>query len=127
MLIRTIYFYYFTFYKRILSETNPHLTTVLALSFAESLLVNFILSLAEIYFYCFNVSKWQGISICLLLILVNYNYYIKRKNGDVIVDEEPKLMENATLSVLTVILFTSLAIYILFTTSNWQLILLERC
>lgn len=70
MLLKTIYYYYFLFYNIILSEANPHITTVLALSFAESLIINAILTVIEVFFYCANITKWQGILVITTTVQV---------------------------------------------------------
>jgi hypothetical protein len=127
MLLKTIYYHYFIFYNKLLSEANPHMTTVLALSFAESLIVNVILSVLEGYFYCMSSTKWQGIGICLLLIVVNSKYYIRNNNGKRIVDMAPKIFNSKIASIIFTIFFTSLAIYILFNMGVWELAVLERC
>jgi len=50
----TIYYYYYQFYKEILTEKFPHETTVFVLGFSEGFFLNVIVDVLSIV--CFKVS-----------------------------------------------------------------------
>ena len=126
-MIKTIYYYYFLFYNRILAESNPHLATVLVLSFFESLIANLIFTIIGVRVYCFNASKWQGIALCASLVIINSFYYLRNNRGEDIVEQKPKVFDSNTLSIAVTVLVSFIALYTLFNISDWKLALLREC
>lgn len=126
-MLKILYYNFYLFYHRILGEANPHMVAVLALSFAESLLLNSVLSIIEIYFFCLDFpNQWQGISICALLIILNSKYYIRDGQGKLIVKGSPNIL-NKAFSIFLTIVFTAISIYVLFNSADWEMALLEKC
>jgi hypothetical protein len=126
-MLKVLYYNYYLFYHKILGEANPHMVAVLAFSFAESLLLNLILNIIEIYFFCLDfANKWQGISICAILIILNVKYYIRDGRGEVIVKKSPNIL-NKAFSIFLTLFFTAASIYVLFNSADWEMALLEQC
>jgi len=56
-ILKILYYYYFSFYKKV--DDEPHAMTVFALSFSQSLLVNFIAQMIFAHYFCYFFSLWQ--------------------------------------------------------------------
>jgi len=122
-----IYYKYYLFYKRVLKEKDPYITAVLSFSFAQSLLINAILKMVLAYFYCLSYGKWGGIGIVIFLIFINYIFYIRKKNGQRIVEAAPEIFGSHVLSVLLTVIFTCVAISFMFYGADWEIYMLEKC
>lgn len=93
-------FYYssFSFYTRFLKESEPHLSSTLALSFLESLIVNGIFEWIAVHFYCKDLDKWIMISILLVVLGINYLYYHSTSRASDILKSKPIFFNNHVLT-----------------------------
>jgi hypothetical protein len=114
MIFRVFYYYYFVFYKNILKETEPHLTTTLALSASIGLAINAPLNLFLAYFYCYNLSAKIMFSIVLGIILITYLAIHRNGNNVRIIQEKPSFFGNKRLSKAITIVFFIVTTSLLF-------------
>ena len=100
-----IYYYYYLFYTRILPDDQPHMTVVLTLSVSESFLINSMLSLIGVNFFCYYINMWPLIGVLILLVIINYLYYYRTNRMKTIIKEKPKLLRSNVFSIIITILF----------------------
>jgi hypothetical protein len=125
--MNVLYYYYYLFYTRVLPDDEPHATTIFTLSFCQGLLVNCILDISMSHFFCRSQSKWEGISITLLIIVVNYFLYIRSGKAKEIVSYKPKILGSNTLSIIITIIFLLVSISYLFWGSFYTREILGNC
>lgn len=92
-MIKVLYYYYSLFYKKVLKDNEPHLLATLALSFSLSLLANGLLNITLAHLLNFAFSKWEMISLLVLIILVFYLTLHRTGKAKDIVKEEPKFFQ----------------------------------
>ena len=112
--MKTIYYYYYLFYSKKLNENSPHRTTLLSLSACEGFLISGIIQLFFAHFYCVSIGKWVMLSICVIMILLNYLYFDKSGLAKEIIKIKPLLLKSPKISVVMTILFFMLSISIIF-------------
>lgn len=112
--MKTIYYYYYLFYSKKLNENSPHRTTLLSLSACEGFLISGIIQLFFAHFYCVSIGKWVMLSICVIMILLNYLYFEKSGLAKEIIKIKPLLLKSPKISVVMTILFFMLSISIIF-------------
>jgi hypothetical protein len=103
--MKILYYYYFLFYTKILSDDQPHATTIFTLSVSESFLIIGVLQLLLAYLFCVILNKWQMMSIALLIIGINYFLYWTSGKAKKIIKMKPKILNNNKLSVFFVVCF----------------------
>jgi hypothetical protein len=99
------YYYYLSFYKKIINDPEPHFATVLALSFSQSLLINGIMDIVALKFFCYEIKVVVQFLILLLIIFLNYFLYHRKGRAYDIIKESPIIGNSKTLSILITILF----------------------
>jgi len=125
--MKTIYFYFFLFYSKILSEDNPQITTTFAISAAQSFIITGIVNFTSIVFFCFNLNKWILLGIFGLIIFANYNYYIRHKKGIEIIRTKPRFFSNHNASMALTILFFLFSISFLIVFPIYEKDILNNC
>jgi hypothetical protein len=103
--IYVLYYNYFLFYKKIIKDPEPHFATVLALSFSQSLLLNGILDIAALKWFCYEIAVWVQFSILILIVVINY--FILHRTGKIheILKNKPGIGNSRLLSNYITILF----------------------
>jgi cobalamin synthase len=124
-ILKVFYYNYYCFYKKIIRDPDPHLATLLALSFSEGLLINGPIDMLAIKWYCYQVPVWIQFSLTLILVLVNYLALQTGGKAKSIIKERPTLVNKIFSVVITWAFF-------LFTVSwlFWPIYgkhLLEKC
>ena len=104
-MLNVFYYYSYLFYKKILKEDQPVLTTTFVLSFSISLLLNGIINIILAQFYCFYVGKWFMIGAFLLIFGGNYFYYHKKGMSKNIIWTKPKFFNNNRMTIIITIIF----------------------
>jgi len=124
-IIKILYFYYFSFYKKV--DDEPHAMTVFALSFSQSLLLEFIVQIIFAHFFCYFFSTWPMIAIGVVLLAINYFIFIKSGISKKIVKSPPPIIINQTCTKALVILFFIITFSFLFLTPILTKSMLENC
>jgi hypothetical protein len=89
-----------------LKETEPHLTTTLALSASIGLAINVPLEISLTYFYCYDLSAKVMFSIVVGIILLTYLVIHRTGKNVEIIKEKPSFFGNKKLSkVITIVFF----------------------
>ena len=92
-------------------SVDPRLSTILTLSLSESLLLNGLYEYLMVHIYCDDLKPWSMFLVLLLIIALNYFFYIKMQRNNEVIRTQPCFFNDLKLSkALTVI-------FILFTTS----------
>ena len=103
-MMNVIYYYYYLFYKKVLRDVEPHMLTILVLSFTEMLYVS---SVTELLFTMNNIPyhTFTYYLILVTFIVFNYLYFIKTGRSKEIVLNQSKIKGNNILSGVFVFLF----------------------
>lgn len=109
-----LYYYYFLFYTRVLSDSEPHPTTIFTLSLSESFLINGVIQILFAHSFCIALSKWYMITILVLIIGVNYLIYTKSGKDKKIIKMKPKIFNSNILSAFVVFVFFVISASFLF-------------
>lgn len=126
-LIDTFYYYYFEFYRRIIKDPEPHFATVLGLGFSCSLLINGIIDLVALTYYCYQVQVWAQFSIALLIIAILYLTYHKTGKAKEVVRIRQLIFNNSRVSAIATLLFFLLTLSWLFWGGIYGKSILESC
>jgi hypothetical protein len=102
-ILKILYYYYFAFYKKV--DNEPHAMTIFALSFSQSLLVNFIIQIISVHYFCYFFSTWQMLGIAIALIFFNYFLFVRTGFAKKLVKSPPPYIINRALTKGFVILF----------------------
>ena len=114
MIIRVLYYYFYLFYKKILKEDDPHLTTVLALSFLFFLYAfGFIDMLLSITFHI-RISMFINICLLIIIAIIMHIIFLFNKKGEYIVKKEKPMIYNNTISKIITITIFILSLLIMF-------------
>lgn len=126
-MIKALYFQYFLFYTRVLNEDQPHFTTYFALSASEGFLINAIIDIISLKYFCYNVNKWSMIVLFLIILGLNYWYFSKLGKGKEIIKKKPLFFDNRQLSIICAVLFFLISVSWLFWGPIYGKYLLENC
>ncbi len=112
--MKVFYYYGFLFYSKVLKDDEPHLLTILALSFLESLIVNGILEAISVHTFCKDIGR--GSMFTVLLLIIGANYYLLYRTGKAkqIVQSRPKFFKSHNLSIALTLLFAVGAVSLMF-------------
>ena len=83
-MIKVLYYYYYLFYKNIWKDNDPHLTTILSLSFIFSLIVNGIVDIILASFFSLYLNKYIRIGILIVIILIMHSFFIKERRKEIL-------------------------------------------
>lgn len=126
-MLNVLYYYYYLFYKKILKDPEPHLATILALSFSESLLINGSADILSVNFFCKKIGKWPMIGVLIILLALNYIYYNKSKKAQTIIKEQPVFLNSHYLTVIIILSFFILTASWMFWGAPYSKSVLEQC
>jgi hypothetical protein len=104
-MVKTIYYYYYLFYKNILKDNEPHMLATLAFSFSFSLLIIMIIDISMAYLFSLTLGKYEMIGINILVILVMYFKLHRNSKAIEIVNDKPMFFNSQPLSILITIFF----------------------
>ena len=122
-----LYYYYFLFYQKILKDDQPHLLTILALSASEGFLLNGIIDIIALKFFCLDVNKWIMLGLLICILGINIFIFYKKGKGAEIVKQKPRIFGNNYLSMAISIIFFIITISWLFWGPVCSKFLLENC
>jgi hypothetical protein len=108
-------------------ERIPHLTTLLALSFSESLLLNGITDFIALKWFCYEIKVWIQFTVVLLIIFCNYLTYYRYGKGKEMIISKPSLAGSKTLSIIITWLFFLITASWLFWGPIYGKYLLNQC
>ena len=114
MIIRVLYYYYYLFYKKIWKENNPHLATILSLSFMFSLFVNGFIDILVASTLGFSLTKFYKMGILIVITIIMHYTFLRNKRGEIIVSKEKPKYKNDFISKMISIMFFILAMFLLF-------------
>ncbi len=103
--MKTLFYYYYLFNKKIIKDDEPFATTVFTLSLSQGFIVTFFLNLFFTHFYCFSLSKWPMIFVQFIILIINYLYFNKSGKSREIVKQKPLFFSSHRLSVILTMLF----------------------
>ena len=126
-LLDTFYYYYFGVYRKIIKDPEPHFATVLSLGFSCSLLVNGIIDLVALKYYCYQVEVWVQFNILLLIIGILYFIYHKTGKAKKVVKTRQFLFNSSVASVIATLMFFLLTLSWLFWGPIYGRSILESC
>jgi hypothetical protein len=126
-LLDILYSNYYRFYKRIIGDPEPQFATVLALSFSESLLINGVVEMAALRWWCYEIDIWIQITVAALLICLNYIGYLRTGKYKSLVKVEPAIANSNALSIFVTWLFFLVTTSWLFWGAIYTKHLLRQC
>jgi hypothetical protein len=126
-ILSTFYYSYYLFYKNILKDPEPHVATILSLSFSESLLMNGLIDIIALKYYCYEIKVIVQFALTILIVFINYFFYHKSGRNKIILKEKPILARSKVFSITITILFFLITASWLFWGSIYGKYLLERC
>ncbi len=127
-MIKVFYYYYYLFYTRIITDSEPHATTVFVLSFIQSLFLIFITEFLWVHTNCeFLLEKWSMISIFLVSLGLNYLVFYRSKWGRSIVKNKPLFFNSKGFSITIVALSTLFIVSFLFWMTDYLFKVIENC
>ncbi len=122
-----LYFYYYSFYKKIIKDPEPFFATILALGFSQSLLINAIIDIVALKWFCYEIKVGIQFAILLLIIYYNYLFYHRTGRSKHILKEEPLLGGSKSLSIVITSLFFLVTVSWLFWGPVYGKYLLSKC
>jgi len=123
-----LYYYYYLFYTRVLSDDEPHATVIFTLSFSEALLVNYTVDFIAVHLLCkYLLSKWSMIVIFLLIMGINYLIYHRTGKNKEVVERKPKFFGSNKASIVATIFFFLVTTSFLFWAADYMMQVIDRC
>ena len=113
-MIKTLYYYYYLFYKNILRDNEPHLLTTLVLAFSFSLLIIAIIEIAMAHLLKMTLGHYEMVGINVLMVFILYLTLHRTGKAKEIVKEKPMFFKNHVLSILITFLFLAITSSYLF-------------
>lgn len=114
MIFNIFYYYFYLFYKKRWKDSNPHLTTVLSLSFLYSLLLNGVIDLFLASVYDFVLNKYYKMGVLLVIVVIMSIVYLKKGKGEIIVSKEKPVFHNKKISIIISIFLFFVGVLFLF-------------
>ena len=103
--LNVLYYNYYLFYTKKIPESDPHTTVIWAISICESSLINAILEIIAIRFYCYDVPIFIQLIVVGLFIIINYFIYYRTNFGKLVVKQKPILVNKNFSSVVSILFF----------------------
>jgi len=128
MKILNVYYYnYYKFYKNLLKDPDPHVATVLALSFSESLLLNGVSDIIALQYFCYEIKIEFQFTILCFIIILNFLYCFRPNRTKIIIKDKPTIYNSKSFSILLTILFFVITTSWLFWGGIYGKYLLANC
>jgi hypothetical protein len=126
--MNVLYYNYYLFITRGGKEDQPHATVIFALSFSESLLVNYAIEFVGVHLLCkFLLDTWSMIVIFGLILLANYTYFVRTGRNIKIIERRPKFFNNSKASAIITITFILITTSFLFWMADYLMWVLDKC
>lgn len=87
--IEALYWSYFTFYRSVMKDDEPHLLTTLALSMSEAMLIIAVWDYTKATLLCKAIGKPTMFTILGLMLLLNYWYFHRQSRALKVVEQTP--------------------------------------
>lgn len=98
--MKALYYYCYLLYTKVIPEDEPYATTVFVLSFLEAMFLFSTASLLLAYWQCFDLNAWYGVSLMVVLLIVNYVVFNRSGWSRRITEEKPMLFNSHRLSIV---------------------------
>lgn len=108
-MIEVLYYYYYLFYKNIWKDNDPHLTTILSLSFLISLIVNGIVDITVALIFSVFWDVYLRIGILLVIIILMHYYFRKERVKDIL--KRKPIIYNQSVSKIMSIVFLLVGLF----------------
>lgn len=112
--MKTIYYYFYCFYLKVLKDSDPHLLATLALSFCIGMLLNALITIFAVLSYGISLSTWFMFGVVIVSLIANAIILHKSGLAKEIIITRPKFFKNNNVSIVIVILFFLFSISFLF-------------
>jgi len=126
-LIDVFYYRYFLFYNKLLKDPDPYFTTLLSLSFSESLLINGLLDIVALKYFCYQIAVWIQFGLLLVIIYCNYLSFYRAGKLRKIIKSKPSIGKSNALSTIVTLLFFLITVSWLFWGPVYGKHLLQKC
>jgi len=126
-LLDVLYYYYFLFYKKVISDPEPHFATVVGLTFSIGLLVNGSLHLLFLILFCFQITAWIHIVIAILIFYFLFIDYYQNGRAKHVLKKKPTIAKSHSTSIIITLLFVIITSSYLFWGSIYGRNLLDGC
>jgi hypothetical protein len=107
-MIEVLYYYYYLFYKNIWKDSDPHLTTILSLSFIISLIVNGTIDIILALTFSLYLNKYFRIGILIVIIIFMHYFFTKEKRKDILKNKPMIYNHNISKMISIAFLFIGL-------------------
>lgn len=107
-MIEVLYYYYYLFYKNIWKDSDPHLTTILSLSFIISRIVNGIVDIIVALIFSIFLDVYLRIGVLVVIIILMHYYFRKERVKDILKSKPVIYSQNVSKIVSIVFLFVGL-------------------
>ncbi|MPM51405.1 hypothetical protein SDC9_98153 [bioreactor metagenome] len=111
-MIKVLYYYYYLFYKNIWKDKDPHLTTILSLSFIISLIINGIIDIILASIFSIYLNKYVRLGILIVIIFLMYYFFRKEKRKDIL--KNKPMIYSKKISKIISIVFLFIGLFFLF-------------
>jgi hypothetical protein len=123
-----LFYYYYLFNSKILSDDEPHATTNFTLSASESFLSYFIINWLSSFFLCKMIlTKFSMACIFLFILLINYLVYIRSGRSRVLAEKKPKFFKSELFSILITLIFFIATCSTLFWSIDYFQYIIDNC
>ena len=122
-----LFFYFYTFYNKIVKDPDPGLVTILGLGFLQAIIPNAILQIIFLKLYCVHFGAWRHFLITIIVVIINYFLYIKSGRLKKIIKTQPKIANSKRLSLVVVIAFFIVTASYLFWGPIYTKAIFEKC
>lgn len=124
-LLNVLYYHFYLFYLKF--DPEPHLTTVLSLSFSQSLVINGTIDIIALKLYCYQIEVWIQFMITVIFIFLNYLIFHRTNRAKQIIKSKPKILNSKALSIIITISFFLITASWLFWGPIYGKHLLDQC
>lgn len=111
-MIRVLYYHYYLFYKNIWKDNDPHLSTILSLSFIISLIINGLIDFFLSSLYSIFLNTYIKLGVLIIIILFMHHFFRKEKRKKIL-DERPFIYSHNFSKIISII-FLFIGLFFLF-------------
>lgn len=101
-MMNVLYYYYYLFYKKIWKDNDPHLTTILSLSFILSLILNGIIDIILANFFSLYLNKFIRLGVLVIIIFLMH-YLFKKEKREKVLKEKPVIYDDKISKIISII------------------------
>lgn len=111
-MIKVLYYYYYLFYKTIWKDSDPHLSSILTLSFIISLIVNGLTDILLTLIFSLFLHTYIKVGVLVVIIFLMH-YLFNKERSEKILKEKP-FIYSQKLSKAISIVFLLIGLFFLF-------------